>query len=261
MNLTEYFDKKFDFEKETPFNAFFLHYLRYAHKEDCYISDEIDAIEKWKECLYPENLKKDAYEINFGLLSFWLYENDFYIEEFPDFFERFKSSEEFSNKELYKNTRGIYGTNDKKDVTWQSRRQYIDSLVLKRRNFHSVFISEDILKLIKKVSYRNEEFNNMELNEKIACIRNTFENLGKRDGDYVDVPYEQISNGYITKEIVLKFQKEIQCFRHGEETMIMRRDAYSEDQKQFFVDMGLTILKIAYSHIENLDEVSQEVVG
>ena len=37
------------------------------------------------------------------------------------------------------------------------------------------------------------------------------------------------------------------CFRHATQEAIAERAFYSEEQKNFFVDYGLTILKVVYA--------------
>ena len=36
------------------------------------------------------------------------------------------------------------------------------------------------------------------------------------------------------------------CFRHATDEAIAERNSYSEEQKNFFVDYGLTIVKVIY---------------
>lgn len=39
----------------------------------------------------------------------------------------------------------------------------------------------------------------------------------------------------------------MQCFRHATEEAINERNSYSEEQKNFFVDYGLTIIKVVHA--------------
>lgn len=41
----------------------------------------------------------------------------------------------------------------------------------------------------------------------------------------------------------------MQCFRHATNEAILERNSYSEKQKSFFVDFGLTIIKVIYNLI------------
>lgn len=40
------------------------------------------------------------------------------------------------------------------------------------------------------------------------------------------------------------------CFRHATDDAISERKTYSEEQKNFFVDYGLTIVKVIHSLLE-----------
>lgn len=70
----------------------------------------------------------------------------------------------------------------------------------------------------------------MTSNEKLQTIRNAFENIGKKGKNYIEIDYNLISNGLITNDMVLSFQKELQCFRHGEVSIIEKRESFSEEK-------------------------------
>lgn len=49
------------------------------------------------------------------------------------------------------------------------------------------------------------------------------------------------------KVIVTRYRKKMHCFRHATDEAISERNSHSEEQKSFFVDYGLTIVKVIHS--------------
>lgn len=251
MNVTKFFVEHHTKGSNLFYDAFYSFYIANEPQFQYLVKDERDLIEKWKRALYPSNLGNLEVSLCFGLMSFWLYKNNYFIVEHPEFLERFESNNNFSNNEIYKKIRNINKeTTSNNVITSQTREDYIDSLTIRKREMSIVLIDYDIEALLKKVSTRDEEFNNMGLNEKLYAIRNAYENIGKIDGKFIKVPFEEITNGYITNDLVNRFSKEIHCFRHGDVTMIEKRDSYSDEQKQFFVDFGLTLLNAYSRHLK-----------
>ena len=58
-----------------------------------------------------------------------------------------------------------------------------------------------------------------------------------------------MSTGYVTKEDLIKFQNDLQCFRHGEKEMVAKRTDYSEQQKKFLIDYGLMLINATERYI------------
>lgn len=94
-----------------------------------------------------------------------------------------------------------------------------------------------------EISTRQASFNSMQLDEKIAEIANLIENMLKQDGKFIAPKYEEVCCGFIDDSVVRNYRKKMQCFRHCTEEAIIERRAYSEEQKNFLVDYGLTIVK------------------
>ena len=87
----------------------------------------------------------------------------------------------------------------------------------------------------------------MTLDEKIAEIANLIENMLKREGTFIALDYSKVCSGFITDDVVKNYRKKMQCFRHCSGEALEERKAYSEEQKNFFVDYGLTIVKAIHS--------------
>lgn len=98
-----------------------------------------------------------------------------------------------------------------------------------------------------EISNRQASFDNMSTDEKLAEIANLIENLLKKNGKFVMPDYPKICFNYISNDIVASYRKKMHCFRHATDEAINERNSYSEEQKDFFVDYGLTIVKVIYS--------------
>lgn len=97
-----------------------------------------------------------------------------------------------------------------------------------------------------EISNRQASFNNMSTDEKLAEIANLIENLLKKSGKFITPDYPKICFDYISNDIVTSYRKKMHCFRHATDEAIAERNSYSEEQKNFFVDYGLTIVKVIH---------------
>ena len=87
----------------------------------------------------------------------------------------------------------------------------------------------------------------MSTDEKLAEIANLIENLLKKNGKFITLDYTKICFDYISNDIVTSYRKKMNCFRHATDEAIAERNSYSKVQKDFFVDYGLTIVKVICS--------------
>lgn len=253
MNLGDFFNRFFNLSEDKHYYEFYKYFVKSLSNLNYEVIDADDLITKWREKLYPRKDWTTKDNIEFTLLSYWLYKNEFIVEGHPDLLKKIKLPKSIAEGELYTRTKKAYGTKvNGVDVTWSNRRNYIDGLQVERGDRSVVIMGQDLDEIMSLVSPRNAEFAKMELNEKLANIRDTFEYIGKIGKNYEKIPFESLSNDYITNQAVFKFQDELQCFRHGKSTMVAKRDSYTDDQKKFFVDFGLIILKIAHRFLSNL---------
>jgi len=256
MDLSKFFIEKFDIKKHRGYFRFFKEYIdgniRGITLE---VDDEEDAIQKWKERIYPTNTFNEEKETEFILLSFWLYENGFVVDNHPRILEKFNTREAISSGEMYNKTKKVFGVNSSGAVTWKSRREYIDGLIIKREDNSAIVIEQSLNSIMTLVSPRNADFERMELNEKLANIRDVFEHIGKQNGKYTKIPFESLTRGHITTESVLKFKDELQCFRHGLADMVEQRSKYSDEEKRNMVDYGLVILSVSYRYLKNQEGI------
>lgn len=119
-----------------------------------------------------------------------------------------------------------------------------------KKNDCSIEVNDSINQKFIEISTRQASFNSMHIDEKIAEIANLIENLLKQDGKYITPEYENVCCGFIDDSIVKSYRNKMQCFRHCTDEAIEERKAYSEAQKNFLVDYGLTIVKAIHQLVK-----------
>ena len=140
------------------------------------------------------------------------------------------------------------GDDDNGTVRYAVRRKFVASLTFELKSSH-IDIDSSINQKFTEISNRQASFNNMSIDEKLAEIANLIENLLKKNGKFVTPDYSKICFDYISNDIVTSYRKKMYCFRHATDEAIAERNSYSEEQKNFFVDYGLTIIKVIHSLI------------
>lgn len=137
------------------------------------------------------------------------------------------------------------GKDDGGTVRYAARRVYVTNLTFEVKTSH-IEVDESIDQKFFEISTRNASFNSMSLDEKLSEIANLTENLLKKNGKYVELDYSKICFEYISDDEVKSFRKKLYCFRHSSDEAIQERESYSDEQKNFMVDYGLTIVKVIY---------------
>lgn len=125
------------------------------------------------------------------------------------------------------------------------RRKFVVNFTFELKSNH-IDIDNSIEQKFAKISNRQASFNNMSTDEKLAEIANLIENLLKKNGKFTMPDYPKICFDYISDNIVTSYRKKLHCFRHATDEAIAERNSYSEEQKTFFVDYGLTIIKVIH---------------
>lgn len=255
MDLVEYFINHIG-DKE---NAFYLEFAENftdeLHDFELPVKDQLEIIEEWRTLLYPSNPKSKQLEaencLKFVLYSFWLYNNGYNIEGHSNLLSRIKHPRQISDGEFYNATESKFGRDERGSVNWSSRRKYINELEFKTVDVVSDFIDSDLNTLINSISTSNDDFCNKRSDDKLAHIKNVLENIMKptRSGSYIDVPFSELTNGYITEESVRDFGNELQVFRHARPDSILKRQEYSEDQKNSLISYGIAVATIAYNYV------------
>ena len=168
------------------------------------------------------------------------------IKEFPRILARPPvEPTDFTYKEI-RNHIIAQGEDDKGIVRYETRRKLVAGLTFEQKSCY-IEVGESINQKFIEISTRQASFDSMHTDEKIAEIANLIENMLKRDGKFVMIDYSKVCCGFITDNVVKDYRKKMQCFRHCSDEAIEERKSYSEDQKNFFVDYGLTIVKAIHS--------------
>lgn len=212
--------------------------------DEFWVVDEQDAIEKFKELVQPYNPSNPMFDSpkddQFIYLCNYLNDVGYYIKEFPNFLERPTDRFDFS----YNKIRGkiIEQGGNSARVFWSDRRAFIDKMrFVRSKNYN---LTNGIDNILKTVSTRGAEFVQMSHDEKLEAICNSIEFLLKPNSNskrFVELDYSD-SEGFLRDELVKEYRNKMQCFRHSTNEDIERRKKYSNDQKELFINYGLTIL-------------------
>lgn len=220
----------------------------FIFNNDYAVYDEKEAISRFKVLLYPANSYSESDCIEFILISFFLNNNGYYIELFPNFLERPTNVNKFSldirNYILAKDGR-TNGT-----VTWAERKMTTNSMKFLKKENSIINISDNLNELFKTISNRNADYMSMSNDEKLAEINNVIENLLKEKDKWNSIDYQIEAFDFIKEEDVIKFRKLVHCFRHGSEDAVEERKEFTDRQKLFLINYGTTLCELIYSNIK-----------
>lgn len=234
-----------DINSSEQANTSFLEYMNSKYREYV-VFDAKKAISKFRQLCQPE--VKFSYDNRcwFYLTSYYLHKMGFEIKEFPKVLASPPlDPDEFTYSDI-RNRLISGGKDDNGTVRYVTRKVYVASLTFVQKSSHIV-IDECLDKKFRKISTRQASLNEMSQDEMLKEIANLIEHFLKKDGKFMKLDYSSISFEFITDEMVTKFRRKMQCFRHATEDTIKERNAYSAEQKDFFVDYGLTIVKVIVS--------------
>ena len=241
-----------------------IHDVNYAYniftgKEETFdyefiVFDIEEAIEKLKKLCMPENENhKKEEKCWFYLIMYYLNKQGYVLEEFPRVIARPPmDTYEFVNRDI-RNKLLIDGRDSNGIVRWEERRKFVSGFKFKQEENY-VEINYDIANKFREISTRQAAFETMSVDEKIKEIANLIENMLKKDEKFLKLNYSTITFDYINDEVIKKYRKQIQCFRHSTEDSLIERNQYTDEQKKFFIDLGLTITKVIYVLIQNNNE-------
>ena len=211
------------------------------------IDDIDDAIEKFKYLCQPENeIHSEEDKCWFYLVLFYLKKRGYIIQEFPRLIEHPpKETYEFVNKEV-RNKLIAEGKDANGIVRYATRRFFIANLTFVQKENY-VELEDVIEKKFEEISNRHASFQKMSTEEKLAEIANLIEYMLKKDGKFLALDYQTVCFDYIDDDAIKAYRKMIQCFRHSAIESISERETFTNDQKRFLIDYGLTIIKVIYA--------------
>lgn len=184
----------------------------------------------------------------FYLVTYYLYTQGYEIKEFPRILARPPvEPTDFTYRDI-RNRIIALERDDKGTVRYATRRDFVAELTFKQKTCN-IEVDDSINHKFIEISTRQASFNSMHTDEKLAEIANLIENMLKKDGEFIALEYEKVCCGFIDDAVVRKYRKKMQCFRHCTDEAITERKSYSEEQKKFLVDYGLTIVKAIHELI------------
>lgn len=220
----------------------------FIFNDDYKYFDEKELINRFRLLTYPANDYSEDENMEFILICFYLNNQGYYIEQFPNFLERPTNVGSFSlEMREYILSQG----NSNGVVPWAERRLLSNSLIFSRNDIPNISITEDLNELFKKISNRNADFIAMTNNEKLGEINNVIENILKINEKWEDIDYQTESFDFLSNDIVMQYRKLIHCFRHGAENSIEERNNFTDQQKDFLINYGITICELVLNVIKN----------
>lgn len=209
------------------------------------VYDAEEAITKFKELCQPDVNFDGEKKCWFYLITYYLDKMGYVIKEYPRVLARPPVEPmDFTYGEI-RNTIIAHGEDDNGTVRYATRRKLVASLTFEFK-CNYIEIDDLINQKFIEISNRQASFNSMSTDEKLAEIANLIENLLKKNGKFIAPDYSKLCFNYISDDIVADYRKKMHCFRHATDQAIEERKLYSEEQKNFFVDYGLTIIKVIH---------------
>lgn len=220
-------------------------YRNVVPKSDPIFYDDNEVIKQYKLMLYPDATLD---YLEFILFNFYLKNEDYIIEKFPEQLER--PSNNFSNEiRQYMIVNKVVDYEKLEKVTWQSRRIFIDEMKIIKKNVTNI-LSKQIDSIFKMISTRNNGFNEMNTDEKLQEIANCLMLLIDK---YEYPNFSENINEYISKNKLSSLKGNLQCFRHSEEWALEKRKNFSEIDKQILIEIGIIYVN-SYKKLLEEDE-------
>lgn len=206
------------------------------------IFDAEEGITKFRELCQPDVDFSGENKIWFYLVTYYLHSLGYEIKEFPRILARPPVDPyDFAYKEI-RNHLIALGKDNNGTVRYAVRRTFVAELTFELK-VCNIDVNDSINQKFIEISTRQASFNSMHIDEKLAEIANLIENLLKQGGKFISLDYDTVCCGFIEDSIVKNYRKKMQCFRHCTDEAVAERKTYSEEQKNFLVDYGLTIVK------------------
>lgn len=211
------------------------------------VYDAEEAIVKFRELCQPDvNFDDNEKSCWFHLVTYYLYKMGYEIKEFPRVLARPPvDPKDFAYGDI-RNKIISQGDDDNGTVRYATRRSFVANLTFEIKSNH-IEIDEAINQKFVEISNRQASFNNMSTDEKLAEIANLIENMLKKNNMFITLDYSKLCFEYISDSMVTNYRKKMHCFRHATDKAMAERKTYTEEQKNFFVDYGLTIVKAIHT--------------
>lgn len=247
IDLLEYFKENYvnnDYYKSHYFSIKDIEDIRDKTYFYNYYDDQ-EVIEAFKDIIKPENEKNITIELEekFILICFYLNDQGYVIQEFPELLKRPNATGKSDLHDfMYRQIRTYIINNNENytgTVTWDERRNLIDSLHFIKNGYN---VSSEMDDLIVKITNDDKSFNELNEDSKLEAICNSIEYLLKKNQKFIEVDcskyFDLISNDNITN-----LRKTLQCYRHAIKEDIEMRKNIDENQKLFLIRYGIMIIE------------------
>ena len=210
---------------------------------DFEVFDEEEAVEKFRFLCRPENEPvRDEAKCWFYMVAYYLHRLGYMIEEFPRVLERPPADPvDFVYGEIRQKAFAD-GLNDGNTITYAVRRQIVHDMKFAKKA-SAIGVGDDLDRRIQMISSCNAAFHEMVVDEKLEMLANLIENLLKVDDRFVSVDYQSAMLGFVDEDNVKGYRKTLQCYRHTSNGAIAERAGFTDDQKEFLIDYGVTVCK------------------
>lgn len=213
--------------------------------ERCYfeVFDEEEAIERFRFICRPENEPAGSEaECLFYVVAYYLRNLGYVIEEFPRVLERPPAKPlDFVYGEIRQKAFAD-GLNDGGTVAYATRRQIVHDMTFAKKS-STIEAGDELNRRIQMISSRGATFDEMVIDEKLEMLANLIESLLKIDGKFVSVDCDTAMLGFVDCDDVKNYRGTLQCFRHSSDKAIAERARFTEAQKTFLVDFGMTVCR------------------
>lgn len=236
-NITEK-DPYYQFKEKIETGWFDILDNQYIDYDKLYVVHPKEAISKFKELCQPAPNYSDESNVQFILICFYLYKENYYIEQFPDFLFIPQNLSEFAYGQIRTYLIENWGE-DSGRVTWQARRKLIKQLKFKISE--NYYLRNELNDTFRIISTRGAEFHMMTGEEKLKEIANMLEFVLKDKRKFLSLDTGNLYFNFITNDNIKLYRKKIQCFRHSsKESLEERRELLPKID--FLISYGLAIL-------------------
>lgn len=207
------------------------------------VYDDKEAISKFRLLCGPNN-SSDCKEDKcwFYIVTYYLRCQGYMIREFPHVLDRPPLNlSDFVYDEIRQKAFSD-GLNDGSTVTYAVRRKIVRDMEFVKK-CAGIAMGEELDRLVQQISTRGAEFDQMPVDEKLATLVNLIEALLKVDGRFVSADCSVVMLGFVDDNDIKNYRKMLQCYRHSSGEAIAQRAGFTEEQKAFLVDYGVTICK------------------
>lgn len=258
MNIVEYYVMHFPSKINSSYDErYFSDVKRYPREwmklQSLEYIDDKQVITEWKSCLYPANVsfvsKIEFEKAKYYFLSYYLWSEGYSVKEFPSELESTLGLENFADRVLYDATANKYGRDSNGNVKWRHRRLLIDSLSIIKKDT-IITIEEKVDELIKNISTRSAKFEHMTTDEKLENIRNGYDHIIKLYGGFDKIDYHKLFMSFIEESNLKNYSKKLHAFRHGDAVALVERAVYTDQEKKYMIDFGITVLNRLWNNLK-----------